>query len=368
MNQRTRNIFLVLGSFLLLFCLWYFRSIVSYILIAFVVSLLGRPLVQLLGKVKIGKFSPSQSLCAMVTLVALWIVFFGFFRFIIPLVISEFQTLSAVDINSVIEEIEAPIRKLLALTSENPIEIENKTFQEIVKEQLGQNLDFSQISDVLSYVASTIGDIFIAIFSISFISFFFLKDEGLFKRSILTLVPSGYEERVDKILTSIHFLLRRYFIGIIVEVFMVGLLDTVGLTIVGIGFSHAVVIGLVAGLFNVIPYLGPWMGATFGIIIGVALNIEANFMAHTLPLLGFMLLVFVIVQVLDNILFQPLIYSSSVKAHPMEIFIVILIAGSLAGIVGMILAIPFYTVLRVVAKEFLDKLKVVRGLTQNLDA
>ena len=89
-------------------------------------------------------------------------------------------------------------------------------------------------------------------------------------------------------------------------------------------------------------------------------------MSHTLPLLGFMIIVFGSVQIIDNILFQPLIYSSSVKAHPLEIFLVILAAASLAGILGMILAIPVYTILRVIAKEFFDNMKIVKKLTENL--
>ena len=148
---------------------------------------------------------------------------------------------------------------------------------------------------------------------------------------------------------------------------MVMLLDTIGLTIVGLEFNHAVVIGLFCGLFNVIPYLGPWMGAALGLLMGAALHINVDFMSETLPMLGWMTLVFGSVQIIDNVLFQPLIYSSSVKAHPLEIFLVILAAGSMAGIVGMILAIPFYTILRVIAKEFFDNMKLVRKLTENLE-
>jgi predicted PurR-regulated permease PerM len=85
-----------------------------------------------------------------------------------------------------------------------------------------------------------------------------------------------------------------------------------------------------------------------------------------LPLLGLMLVVFISVQVIDNILFQPLIYASSVLAHPLEIFIVLLIAGSVAGILGMFLAIPAYTVIRVIAKEFFNNFKLVKRLTENI--
>ena len=188
----------------------------------------------------------------------------------------------------------------------------------------------------------------------------------MFREFIILLVPTNIETKVIHILDSISFLLRRYFIGLVFEVFMVMLLDTIGLTIVGIAFEHAVVIALFCGLFNVIPYLGPWMGAALGLLIGAALHINADFMSVTLPLLGWMTLVFALVQVADNILFQPLIYSSSVKAHPLEIFLVILAAGSMAGIIGMILAIPVYTILRVVAKEFFDNMKIVRKITKNL--
>ncbi len=189
----------------------------------------------------------------------------------------------------------------------------------------------------------------------------------MFRGSILVIMPSHIEEKVAHILDSISVLLRRYFIGLMFEVVMVMILVTLGLVIIGIEFNHAVVIALFCGLFNVIPYLGPWMGAFVGILIGMAINLNADFMSHTLPLIGLMVLVFATVQILDNILFQPLIYSSSVKAHPLEIFLVIMAAGSMAGILGMILAIPAYTILRVIAKEFFDNLKIVKKLTKSLD-
>ena len=207
----------------------------------------------------------------------------------------------------------------------------------------------------------------IGLFSVSFITFFFLRDEKMFRNGILLIVPDGYEKRVEKIIDRIAYLLRRYFIGLILEIIMVMALDTLGLTIVGLDFSDAIVIGMFCGLFNVIPYLGPWLGAFSGLLIGLAININADFMAQTLPLLGFMVLVFVSVQVIDNILFQPLIYSSSVKAHPLEIFLVIMAAGSLAGIIGMILAIPVYTILRVFGAEFLSEVKIIRKLTENME-
>ncbi len=363
---RARNILLVVGTLLILFLIWYFSSIITYILISAVLSLIGRPVVRFLSGLKVWKFSVSMTFSAFVTLILFWIFFIGSFRFLIPLLFNEFEQLSTIDFQTILEVVEKPIQELMAIAGRD-VPTEGSGFSGMWKEQLSEIVDVSKLSDVFGFIAGTIGELFIAFFAVSFITFFFLKDENMFKDGIILFVPSDYEEKVAKILHSIYNLLRRYFIGLMFEVTMVGSLVCLGLTIVGIGFNHAVVIGLFCGMFNVIPYLGPWMGATVGLLIGIAINVNADFMSYTLPILGFMLLVFVIVQVIDNILFQPLIYSSSVKAHPIEIFLVIMAAGSLAGILGMILAIPAYTIVRVVAKEFLDNLKIVRKLTENLE-
>lgn len=317
--------------------------------------------------IKYKKFRISNGVAAFITLIALWFVFISFFRFIIPLLVKELETLSEIDLEAFLNSIEEPLSELTKLPGNEPLLVEDKTFYDILVEQLTSKINFSQLPNIFAVVAGTIGELLIGFFSVSFITFFFLKDKSIVREGILLIVPTELEEKVSHILDSITYLLRRYFIGIILEVFMVMLLDTVGLTLVGLNFNHAVIIGFLCGLFNVIPYLGPWMGATLGLLIGAALNINADFMSETLPLLGLMTIVFISVQVIDNVLFQPLIYSSSVKAHPLEIFLVIIAAGSLAGILGMFLAIPTYTIVRVIAKEFFVNMKLVRKLTENLE-
>jgi len=363
----TRNILVVVGFLFIIFLMWYFSSIVAYILISVVLSFVGRPVVRWLSKIHIRKWRIPLGLSAFITLVGFWVLFISFFRFMIPLLVSEVETLSTIDFTVVLDSIEEPLLRITEFFSADKVDMADKNFLDIVTESLGAQIDFSQVSNWFAFVAGTIGELLIAFFSISFISFFFLKEQTMFREFILLLVPSNVETKVAHILDSISYLLRRYFIGLAFEVFMVMLLDTIGLSIVGLKFEHAVVIGLFCGTFNVIPYLGPWMGATLGLLIGAALHVDADFMSVTLPLLGWMALVFALVQVADNVLFQPLIYSSSVKSHPLEIFLVILAAGSMAGIIGMILAIPVYTIFRVVAKEFFDNMKLVRKITKNLD-
>jgi predicted PurR-regulated permease PerM len=155
-------------------------------------------------------------------------------------------------------------------------------------------------------------------------------------------------------------------VGILLQMTGVLTLVTLGMTMVGVGFRHGLVIGLLAAVLNIIPYLGPWMGAAVGIILGVATHLGLDFTTQLVPMMGYMALVFIITQITDNIVFQPVIFGTSVYAHPIEIFIVIMMAGSLAGIVGMILAIPTYTVIRVFAKEFFNNFRVVQKLTEKI--
>jgi len=161
-------------------------------------------------------------------------------------------------------------------------------------------------------------------------------------------------------------LLRRYFLGILIQTTLMGTIVTLGFSLLGVGFSHAVIIGIFSGLMNIIPYLGPLIGAIFGISVGTLVFLQLPMEITYLSFLGGMLVIYVTVQLMDNVVFQPLIFSNSVKAHPLEIFIVILAAGYLSGILGMFLAIPVYTIIRVIAREFFDKYELVQKLTDRM--
>lgn len=368
MKDNLKYFFAAFSVIVAVLAIWYFRSIVAYILIAAVFSLIGRPIVDFLNKIKLWKFHLNRSICAGLTLLLFWAVFFGFFRTFVPLILSQAQDLSEIDFTTIRSDLQEPLDKLeLLFFRLNPSGSEGLTLEQFLESKLSSVVNISVITNAIGGTVDVLGNLFIAIFSISFITFFFLKNETLFEEGLMMFVPIKHEEKFENFFRSSKALLTRYFAGILLQVSGITLLVTVGLSIVGLKFQLAAVIGLTAGIMNVIPYIGPLIGASIGLILGLANNLDLDFYHKLLPLLGYMAIVFVIVQIIDNVLFQPVIYGKSVKAHPLEIFLVILIAGSMAGILGMILAIPSYTVLRVFAREFFYQFKVVKIITEKIE-
>jgi predicted PurR-regulated permease PerM len=179
-------------------------------------------------------------------------------------------------------------------------------------------------------------------------------------------IPDKYVDSATRALNSIKRLLTRYFIGIVIQSTCIMICVDIGMTIAGIDFQQALVMGLILGILNVIPYVGPWIGLFIALIMGIASHINQDFSTVVVPLIYYMIIVEAITHLIDNIVFQPVIFSNSVKAHPLEIFVVVLSAGYAAGIPGMILGIPGYTVLRVFAREFFYGFKAVQKITSGL--
>jgi predicted PurR-regulated permease PerM len=369
MNSVIRNILILAGIVLLIMAVWFFREIVVYILVSGVLSIMGRPLVDLLCRIRIWKWNFPRPLSALITLLLIWGLIVMFFYIFIPLVAGQIDQLSSIDSSKLVQFIEVPVKKI-----EGIIKALNKDFTQegsirayIISKVAGV-LNINFIQNFIGSVASILGNIIIAIFSISFITFFFLKDQHLFFETILMWVPDKYVNNATRALYSIKRLLTRYFIGIVIQSTCIMILVTIGMTIVGIELKQALVMGLILGIINVIPYVGPWLGLFIAIIMGVASHINQDFNTVVIPLVFYMFLVEAIVHFIDNVVFQPVIFSSSVKAHPLEIFIVVLAAGFAAGVPGMILGIPAYTVIRVFAGEFFNNFKAIRKITSSLES
>lgn len=367
MTNTTKYFLIGFGIIIIGFILWYFKSIVAYILIAALLSLIGQPIVDFLSKLHYKKFKLQKWISALLTLIILWGIVIMFFRIFIPLVAHEANAIASIDANQIKQNLDEPLQKADEIFKNYKLSNDgDQSIQESIVHKIVSILNISNISNFFGFLVGMLGDLFIAFFSITFVAFFFLKEDHLFSNSIIALIPEKLEERVRTVLSEVKKLLTRYIIGICIQISLIITLVTIGLTIVGLSLSKALVIGLIVGIMNIIPYVGPIIGALFGLVLGIATNLNLDFYSEILPLLGLMAIVFMAIQLIDNIVFQPLIYSTSVKAHPLEIFLVIMIAGSIGGIAGMVLAIPFYTILRVIAKEFFNKFKVVKKLTKNI--
>lgn len=352
----------LLGIVILASLLWYFSTVVLYILGAAVFAIMGKPLVNAIEKIHIKNWRPSRSLAAIITLMVIMAILAALVMAILPLVINKISLLSNQDSGSITEMLRQPMANIEQLINQKFPEAQFSV-REAINERIAPLMKSQVITDTLGAITSMAMDIAMAIFCMAFITFFFLKDENMFSQWVIMLFPAKYETNVQRAIDSTINLLIRYFIGISIESLIKLVAIAVPLYFLGFSVSSAVMIGLISAVLNVIPYVGPVIGAIIGFAIAAITPIPG---AELLNTILYMTLIFAVFQLIDNAVLQPYIYASSVKAHPLEIFIVILMAGYMAGITGMLFAIPAYTVLRVFAKEFFSNFKVVQRLTDNI--
>lgn len=429
--------------------IFYFSDIVAYVIIAWVLSLIGQPFMRIFRKIRVGKFKTGDTTCAILTLATYVLIVVGLFSVFVPPVIKQTRNLAEVDYASLVKGLEEPITDwtnwaidkgfiegepilLVDTTTQTDIailidsskvivepEIVSKMVQtttiqidsllrangdtitqtninlnivlnddhtrtiekepdlsdvmvtekdgplERLQKKIFSFFNPSQIQLLFGSIIGFFGNLAIALLSIFFITFFFLKEQQLFVRFLMAIIPNKYEKQVDSALTGISKMLTRYFGGIFIQVTIITIFVSVLLGILGV--ENALLIAFFAAVINVIPYIGPTIGAVFGIFIVISSNVGLPFYEEMLPLILQVAAVFAAMQMLDNFILQPVIFSNSVSAHPLEIFILILVGAKVGGILGMVLAIPVYTVLRVIAKVFLSEFKIVQKITGGMD-
>ena len=367
-DKLAKLIIAVAGLAVVCALCWYFRSVLSYILIAVVVSLIAKPLMKLLQKVQIKDRKAPDWLLAAISLVLVLGILTSIITVIIPIVSSIVKDISLVNIENAARSISVPLAEINSFLVERfPSLGEGFKIEVVALAELQKLFDPSIFPTMIGSAASFITSLGIGLFSVVFIGFFFIKDDGLFTDIVCALVPDRHEETTEKAISDIGYLLSRYFIGVILEVAGVALINFIGLTFVArLGVNAALGIAFLTGIFNIIPYVGPLLGGALGTVLGIVLKytsatpigLDVNFWAFTAILIA----IFCFTQLVDNFLYQPLIYSTSIKAKPLEIFIVLLIVGHIGGPLSMIIAIPCYTVVRVIAFRFFGNIKAIRRL------
>lgn len=350
MEKRILKFLALLGVLFVLGWLLYESStIIIYILLAAVVALIGRPLFKTLERIQIrGRHLPN-SVKAAITLIVIFGGIGGLLSIFVPMIVVEAQLLTTLDLDQVKEALSPSLNWFNGISEKINLNPDSKVDENRLVQHIYESLDLKAFPAFLNTIVATLGNLLIAVFSIAFMSFFFLKDKDILTDLVMKVVPGSKESRVKNIIRNTRSTLSRYFLGLLIQVIAISTCVFIGLQIVGV--ENALLIAVFSGIVNLVPYLGPWIGASFGIFILVANNIDANFMDVVEPKIIGVLIVFASTQMIDNYIFQPAIFSNSINAHPLEIFIVILVAGSLGGVGGMIAAIPVYSFIRIVFTE-----------------
>ncbi len=343
---------------ILLICYFFFKisTLLVYISIAVIISLIGRPVVVFLRT----RLKMRNTLAVILTMIFFLGVVIGIVLMFIPLLIKQGQNLSLLNIDALQQNLENLYHEVTSYFGITTIDIK----MQLRESKIFSKINFGVIPEFLNSIVSLLGSLSIGLFSVLFIAFFYLKDSKLLQDSLMVLIPDDKEPRLKKSMHTIKVLLSRYFGGLVLQISILFVIYTAVLLIFGI--ENPVVIAFLCALLNLIPYIGPVISAFLMAMLTMTSNLGADFSTVILPKTIYVMIGFAIGQLVDNFFSQPFIFSNSVKSHPLEIFLIIITGGLLFGITGMIIAVPGYTVIKVILKEFFADNKIVRSLTKNL--
>jgi predicted PurR-regulated permease PerM len=348
-------LFILLGIAIIIFLAWYFSNIVFYFAVSLVLVTILRPLTNYVNSVHIYGFQIPRAIAALASFLVLILVISIFITLFIPLVSEQVQVLTSLNYEKLLFRVSTPIRSFENFLIRNNLSIKEEGYLvNTLKQNLTAVIESINFNRIFNEIISFTGSIFVGFIAIIFITFVLLLEKGIIRRQFISMIPNRYFEVAITALYKIEKLLSNYLLGLFFQMFAIFSIASLGLSLIGVKYS--LTIALFAALANLIPYAGPILGALFGIIVGISTNNFADTNDYLVLILKIGI-VFGIVQVTDNILFQPIIFSKSVKAHPLEIFVVIFAGANIAGVVGMIAAIPVYTIFRVSFVELLDGYK-----------
>ncbi len=359
-NGIIRAVAIIAGIVLLIYFMYLIRSVLAYLAMAAVIALIGRPVVLFLRR----RLKFPNLLAVIATMILMVGILAGIVSLFIPLISEQGKNLSLLDIDKLQQNVNSIYKEVIQYFGASPQSVNDLLKEADIEKNVLGGLNIGFIPNILNSLVTVLSSVSIGLFSVLFISFFFLKDSKLLLRGVLMFIPAGKEGNTVNSMDKINALLSRYFVGLLLQILVLFVIYTAVLLLVGI--ENAIVIAFLCSLFNIIPYVGPIIGGVIMVFLTMSSNLGADFSEVILPKTGYVLIGLAIGQVVDNFFSQPIIFSNSVKSHPLEIFLVIIIAGLLFGVLGMIVAVPGYTALKVVLKEFLSEYKIIHRLTRNL--
>lgn len=355
-NALLRTLFILLGITICGYFLFSISSIIVYIITAILLSFIAEPICNFFQK----RLKFNRTLAIVSSLVFFILIIFGIIMLFVPLILSQSKNLSLLDINSLEKNYSIFITNVDVWLQAYGINYE-KYFN---VQKITQSFNFNFITDILNSIIGSIGNFGMALFSIFFICFFMLNDQKLMTNNLRAILPDNNRWRILASLLRIKNMLAKYAIGLLLQLLIVFIMYLIVLLIFGV--ENAFIIALLGAILNIIPYIGPIIALVMTAFLTMLGHINQDFQTVVLPTTLYVIIGYFIVQLIDNNFSQPIIFSKSTNSHPLEIFLVTIISGTLFGIVGMIVAIPIYTAAKVVLKEFYPNNTFIEILTRSL--
>jgi len=352
MKININSILRIFFILLVLVMAWYFSNLVLYVFLAFIFSLIGKPIARKINSVKIYNRSVPYSICCLMAMAFFILCFVLILLFFVPLLANEAKTIAGIDYDHLSRNLSYLLDHVEAFLYNNNLMDEQQTLVGLITSEIRELANFTNFSAILGGLVSATGSFLMGLFAVFFLSFFFMKDDIRLVELAKLLIGEHHAARLTGMSEKINRLLSRYYIGLLIEIASMITLLYIGMAIFGV--KSALLMAFFGGLLNAIPYLGPLIGVICSCLFGVVNCLSMNDYHAILPVTLEIAGAFLVANLIDNLVLQPIIYSHSVKAHPVEIFLVIIMGGSFAGIMGMMFAIPVYTMIRTIVIELFN--------------
>lgn len=321
MLQQLRPLFVGIYQFL--------REILTPFIIAMIISYVLNPVVTLLGARKVPR-TIAVLLIYAVFITSTTVVLMN----IIPMFVRQLAELNEhmPDVAFKAQNVVQNMNDLQFL----PDSVRTGINQSLSKLENGVSL---AIANYIHSIGNTINTLFL-IFIIPFVAFYILKDFQLLEKTTLAIVPRNHRKEIVSMLMDIDTALGNYIRGQFTVCMIVGLLAYIGYWL--IGMPYALLLACVVAVFNIIPYLGPFLGAAPALIVAATISLK---------MVLFVILVNTACQIMEGNVISPQVVGRSLKMHPLFIIFALLVGGEIAGIAGLILAVPFFAVMKVILQH-----------------
>ncbi|MCH8567089.1 MAG: AI-2E family transporter [Balneolales bacterium] len=327
-------------AFITAFVFWRFSALFGYLVVSLVLSYILDPIVS-----RMQSNGMNRTLATFLVIISVILLLIWASTTIIPNIGNQIgrlaQQFNVETINFIARTIEEYTLQLVPYLPQGYLTNNVDSF-------FNRFFDLQNVQNVVGNLLGIFTNLFTAALILPFSTFFFLKDGSVLRRKVLQFVPNKYFETTINIITKIEIRLGTHFRAIALQSTLVAFFSWVFLSMAGL--NNALSVGVAIGIANTIPYFGPILGYLLSIIIAIIETGDFSLVINCI-------IAVMIVQIMDNVLFQPAIFSKAADIHPLMVLFIILIGAELAGLLGMLIAIPTATILRVIITEITWSLK-----------